>query len=353
MTIDRAEVLDVAHLRDAGGVVSIYVDADLPESAGEGPTWAETVQVGLRRICPAERQHELQVEIAQVLDPTVSGRGRALFFGTTGGDAHSFTTQLAIETSVTISETARLQPLLAALNAGRAAGIVVATLAEVRELELTDGAVTELQRRTIAPQRFEWSELKEPNRAHQEDLRRIVRDVGDRIDHLVAERGWDRLVVAGNPRLSRPAAEHMAPRHDVTVVDANSDVGAEEHPAQIAERFRADLELATRRRDGDLLARAEDAALAGGNGAIGVDEVLHAVTAGRAAWVALDRDATLHPHRADRPVTVPDAPRSGVSPDVTGQLIVRALETGTELAVLPGKHYPHLQDAGAIALLRW
>ena len=248
------------------------------------PSWPETVHTRLRELCSPGRLDELHTKIAPLLDPTAFGRGRAMFFGAAGGPAITFGTQLDMGTSVSIGASAELRPLLAAMDAGRPAGIVVATIDITRIIEVADGEVKELETTRHAPPGFVWSELKERNHAYQEDMRRIVRSVAESVERWVTARSWDRLVVAGNARLTRPVVQELAARADLTAIDARRDVAAEEHPAQIQQRFADELDRAAASRAAALVDRAR---------VMGAGDVLAAASDGRAAWVALDSEGTL------------------------------------------------------------
>lgn len=350
MEIDRADLLDVARMQDPGGVVSVYVDVDMSEAASPTPAWAESIAVKLDGLDMPERLVQLRPVIAETIDPTRHGIGRALFFGATGGEPHAFTIQMPLETSVTVAEAPRLLPLLAAVEAGRPAGIVAATLAEVRNLELAYGEVREIDRYIVRPPPAEWSERKEPNRLHEEDRRRIARHLVPRVERMIDEHGWDRVVLVGNSGLTHPLAKELRVGPDVVVHVEDRDVRSEEHPAEIANRVRHCLDSAHRARTGAALEHAYDAAAAGGRGATGLDAVLRAATDGRAEWVALDRDVTPGPIPA---ATAHEGTALLSHTDAAACVIKRALETDARIAVVPGALYPRLAEVSAVALLRW
>ena len=338
-------------MRDPGGVVSIYVDADPAEAASAHPRWAEDIHVELAHLECADRLHELRHRIADSVDPSRHGRGRALFFGVTADSwVQSFSFQMPVETSVTLSERPRLEPLLQAMDAGRPAGIVIVSMAELRCVELAWGEAADVLRVDMEPPPAEWNELKEPNQLHEEDRLHIIREAEPRVEELVRRRGWDRIVVAGNARLVRPLAAKIAHRVDATVIEAKRQVLPEEHAPRIAERLGLHLADASARRSAELIDRAHDAALASGAGAVGVDDVLAAATEGQARWVAVDADSLLHASGVRDPA-------GGVKLldriDAAPLIVERALASGAEVSVLSGSEHPHLAVAGAVALLRW
>ena len=342
LMIESSAVAKVAGLRDPNGVLSVYVDSQSHEPGAQMPSWPETVHTRLRELCSPGRLDELHTKIAPLLDPTAFGRGRAMFFGAAGGPAITFGTQLDMGTSVSIGASAELRPLLAAMDAGRPAGIVVATIDITRIIEVADGEVKELETTRHAPPGFVWSELKEPNHAYQEDMRRIVRSVAESVERWVTARSWDRLVVAGNARLTRPVVQELAARADLTAIDAHRDVAAEEHPAQIQQRFADELDRAAASRAAALVDRAR---------VMGAGDVLAAASDGRAAWVALDSEGTLEIAEGEWEALGSGSVAQEV--DVAALIIERALETDATVAVLPGADHPKLREAGAVALLRW
>jgi release factor family 10 len=351
MRRDRESILAVAQMRDPMGIVSVYVDVDPAEAASTHPSWIEDVHVELGRLKCRERMHELRHPIAEAVDPTQHGRGRALFFGVSpAAPVKSFALQMPLETSVTLSERARLQPLLEAFDAGRPAGIVVVSMAELRAIELAWGEAADVARVDVEPAPAEWNLRKEPTQLHEEDRLHIVRSVVPRVEELARRRGWDRIVLAGNVRLTRPLAARLVGRVNATVAEAMRQVLPEDHAASIASQLGPHVADAGARRAAALLDRAYDAAFAGGSGAAGVDDVLAAVTDGRARWVAIDGDAQLHTSRVQDP-------GSGVRllecVDVAARIIERALATRADVSVLPGQSYPQLAETGTLALLRW
>jgi len=351
MSIDRELIVSVAQLRDPDGIVSIYVDIDPAEAASTHPRWIEDVRVELGRLECTERLHELRHRIEDLLDPTQRGRGRALFFGVMpGGPVRSFAVQMPLEASVTMSDRARLQPLLEAMDAGRPAGIVIVSMAELRAIELAWGDAAEIVRVDVAPPPAEWSLRKEPTHLHAEDRLHIVRSAAPQVEELARRRGWDRIVLAGNPRLTRPLAAKLAGRVDATVVEAMRQVLPEDHAAHVASQLTLHVADAGARQAAARLDQAQNAAFAGGAGAAGVDDVLAALTEGRARWVAIDGDAPLHASGAqDSGSVVGLLERVDVAP----MIIERAFATGADVSVLSGRSHPQLAEASALALLRW
>ncbi len=344
--VDREQLERILRLRGADGVVSVYVDADPAEAASPAPAWAETVRVELRRLGLDGRLDEVGDDLDWAVAPRTHARGRAIFFGVRAGGADRIGLQMPLETSVTVAPTPRLLPLLSALDEGRPAGVVAATMAEVRIVEVAWGEAREIDRHPVAPPAAEWSELKEPNPLHEEDRRAIARGVAARTAEAVRRRGWTQVVLAGNDRLTHPVAEALRSLPGLAVMLEPWDVRPEQSSAEIASSARGRLLAAHRAAVAADAERAIGAAAGAGKGAVGLADVLRAVTDGRAAWVALDRDA------ASRPGTVEVAREAPMSPaDAVAGIVEGALRTDARIAVASTP--PGLASGGAVALLRW
>ena len=386
------EPLDIVRLGNSFGVLSVYVDADPREQASRRPAWVVAAENGLDEIrarvkADGDREHwtalvetleRLEPELAALLDPRQPGRGRALFAAIGGEEMRRVTVQMPLVDRVALDDRADVIPLLVALDRGRPAGLVVVSQTAVRVLEASLGAVEELTTIQVEPDASDWREMRGPAAANpalaqhsaaQRD--RFERRVDDRRSRLLegaalelererAQRGWDRLVLAGDPRVTQPFEQVLGTDHvDLAVVDRtlNSVTAAE-----VAEALAPDLEQVNARREARLVDRARDAALAGGAGALGLEEVLTALEDGRVEHLLFDPGRRYPGARAPDGRLVPEGVvPAGVAqdelvpaPSLVGHLVERALETDASITPLSTAGVEALAEHdGLAACLRW
>jgi hypothetical protein len=283
--------------RTTFGVLSVYVDADPRQQAVQPPAWTIAVQNGLseirervgaggeraRRSAVLKRLELLENELSLVLDPRQPGRGRALFATIERGEVHRFAFQVSLPTRVVLDDRAYLAPLVAALDRGRPAGLIAVSLSAVRVVEQRLGVASEVTTFALEPETSEWRERKGPaasnpalaqQTAPQRDLferrleehrRRLLEDAGGRLRALAESQRWDRIVVAGDPRLAHVLGDALRGHDsDISVVES---VLHGLSPSEIAEAVAPERERVSLRREEELVRRACDAALSGGRGA--------------------------------------------------------------------------------------
>jgi hypothetical protein len=158
---------------------------------------------------------------------------------------------------------------------------------------------------------------------------RWVRDLAAGAAERASERGWCQVLVAGDPRLAAPAAEELQ-RRGVDVVESDLVLGSLT-PAQIHERARPLLAEARIGAQEALAERIRGEALAGGRGAIGVDDSRTTAAEGRVERLLLD------PRIAE-----------------ARELYDAVLAQGGEVLLAEGRARDALTESGgAAALLRW
>jgi protein required for attachment to host cells len=384
--------LEIVRFRDRYGVLSLYVDADPREQAATRPAWVVAAENGLDRIrtrAKADGDRErwtavfralesLEADLAELLDPRQPGRGRALFATIEGGDVRRVALQLPLVDKVVLDDVADLTPLLVAYDRGRPAGLVVVSHATLRVLEAALGAVEELAVFEVEPETSDWRELKGPAGANpglaqhaashrdrferrlDEHRIRLIEGAAGELGRLRAKRGWDRLVLAGDPRLTQALRDELHVEHvDVSVVDRTlNGLSAAEIIAALAPA----LEQANARREAALVSRAKDAALSGHAGALGLADVLSALEDGRVERLLFDPSRPYAGARAPdgRLVpegTVPPGVEAGklvAEPSVAGHLVERALATDAQVTPLSAAGVEALAEhEGVAALLRW
>jgi protein required for attachment to host cells len=384
--------LEIVRLRDRHGVLSVYVDADPREQAATRPAWVVAAENGLDEIrarvkADGDRARwtavfraleSLEVELAALLDPRRPGRGRALFATIEGDEVRRVAVQMPLVDKVVLDDLADLTPLLVAYDRGRPAGLVVVSHAALRVLEAALGVVEELAGFDIEPETSDWRELKGPAAAnpglpqhsasHRDRFERRVDEHRDRLleraagelERLCARRGWDRLVLAGDPRLTHAVRDELHREHvDVSAVDRTlNGLSATE----IADALAPALEQANARREASLVGRAKDAALSGNAGALGLDDVVSALEDGRVEHLLFDPARSYPGARAPDGRLVPegavplgvDADELVAEPSLAGHLIERALATDARVTPLSAAGAQALAEHGGVAaLLRW
>jgi hypothetical protein len=386
------DLLEILRLRDRYGVLSAYVDADPREQASARPGWmvaAENALDDLRSRAKAEGDRDrwtaiqkalgrLEPELEALLDPRRPGRGRALFATIERGDVRRLSLQVPLVDRVVLDDVADVTPLLVAYDRARPAGLVVVSQSAVRVLEAALGASEELAVLDLEPDTADWREITGPagaspglaqhatsprdrfERRLDEHRERLLEGAARELERLRARQRWDRLVLAGDPRLTHSLREELnLGNADVTVVDRTLNGLT---PDEIAAQLAPDLEAANGRREGTLIGRAKDAALSGNAGALGLADVLAALEDGRVEHLLFD------PNRVYRGARTPDGrlvPEGVVPPDVAedelepepslaAHVVERALATDAHVTPLsPAGAQGLAEHDGVAAILRW
>jgi len=391
-SLPEVDLATLAGMRDPFGVLSIYVHVDPRQQAAPRPAWAIAIANGLREVrerarsegtramrqAILDRLESLEPEFSVLLDAREPGRGRALFATVEAGEVRRLALQVPLPNRVVLDEAAYLTPLAAAVDRGRPVGLVAVSLAQARVLEQRMGMVEELMVFQLEPDTSEWREMKGPAAANpalaqqtapqrdaferrlEEHRSRLLDSVGSKLEEVATRRSWDRAVVVGDPRLADPLAELLERGvAEVTRVDRTlHGLSASE----LAAALTAEIDETTRRSHVALVTHARDAALAGGEGAVGLPDVLSALDEGRVEHLLFDE---LREHRG---ATTPDGrlvPEGVVPPGIreeelvpesrlTARMLERTLATGGRITPLsqPAAEALTASD-GIAALLRW
>ena len=392
MELDRSSLLDLVRTRDAQGVLSVYVGMDPAQEASGRPAWSIEVRNELRALVDharAEGPHArwalleqriegIETDLEALVDASEFGRGRALFAPVGGDEIVRVASELPFETRVVLDEAPYVLPLVAALDRGRPTGVVLVSAAGVSTLELRLGMLQELGSAEFEEETEDWPELKGPAAANpvrgqqvvsqrdrfqrrvDDERARFLATAAKEIAATAAERSWDRVVVAGDPALT----EHVVPALGAGGRDVIRVGRLLETPprAQLAAALQPELDEAERRRGLALVERARDAALAGGNGALGVGDTLTALAEGRVAHLLLaagtDLRGTRSPDGRLLPTGVvpPGADASELSPEplLAERMIEQALATDAAVTTVEGAAAGALAGSdGVAAILRW
>jgi hypothetical protein len=380
---------DAVRLRDPVGVLSIYVDAD-PTTRGGGarPAWEVQIRHDLRSIesrLRADGHHReadlvgsgLDDELAGLCDPGSSGRGRAVFVPLSGGDRQRFRLQVPLLNRATCAKMADVGPLLAALEAGRPAGLIGVSRERLRVVDLRLGLAEDLlwlelepgagQRHRAAPGSQGNPLARQPagadrdrhrRRLTERQLRRLT-GAGERIRRLAAEQDWDLAIIQGDARLAKPLRAALEGDLHVETADGSLEWMT---ATEVGSATAADI---ARIRDGHLrglVAAVCDAALGGGPATIGAGDTLHALGERRVARLFIDSEARLHGHRtSDGRLAVASELLPGVAvadhlpePHLASRMIETALDSGARVTPVFPEASSYLRHFdGVAALLRW
>lgn len=311
MAIDEKTLKNLIGFEDVEGVLSFYAGFTPDQAAAPQPTAPIEIrnQVrDLRQRIRDEGRHErwqavesrldkIESEIENLVDPRAHGRGRAMFVAVSDGRIEKVSLQMPFKDRVIYDDTAFVRPLVAAHDEGRAAGIVVAHRRGTRILEWSVGEADLLASEDFEVGDAQLADVKSgpsgrPG-AHQEgnvnrerfedrideNRHRFFKSTVDQAVELAKERGWDRIVVAGTPKM-RVELKNAFPDNGFALLEADH-AWETESVSQVAEQAWPILRSMHRQRELALVAQAKDGALSGGHGALGMRNVLKALNEGR------------------------------------------------------------------------
>ncbi len=392
MSIDQEIILDLIDFRDDVGVLSVFVGITPDRAADPKPSWPIVIRNELRDLrkrAKEDRSHEdweaigdridhLDRQLDQLFDFSAHGRGRALFAAVSSDQVWTVSIQVPFRDRVILDDNAYVRPLIAAYDEGRPAGIAVVHKGGVRLLEWRLGEAEELTKDAFTIGGRDWRKASGPAPAQPQDTRqggqkrdqfdnrvdenrlRFMRDRARDIAEIANSRGWDRLVVAGDPRLTKPFAEELNPAggEQLTVTDLSWE---DEAPNEIADQAWETLKTLRHERAVNLVQTAKDRALSGGAGALGLDDVLASLNEGRVERLVFNADVSLSGYRTEAGMLYADNGRPDLDDDllIEEELLVeraieRTLETGATVTPVQDDAAETLSEHGGIAaLLRW
>jgi hypothetical protein len=383
--LDTTDLLNLLAYSDPLGVLSIYVDAatdarsraidinnrlnDLRRRIGvDGPTQrAHALDATLERIVPA---------VERLLDPRSSGRGRALFVAISADEISAITGQLRMPNRVVLDGSPFVHPLLEVLDEGRPAGVAVSSHHAVDVFDWRQGTLRRLTRIVldhdptrrgrpgpVAPAAGRAQQTTPMREQHQRRVRdhrlRFLERAAANVSELADDRGWDRVLVSGDDRLTGPLLDALPEQlregaiRDPRRLDTYDEGRL---AATVSER----LERAQAEREVQLTTRVRDAAMSGVGGALGLSEVLAALNDGRVSHLIYDPEVRFHGAVGDDgrlSTTLERRPAAGRlvdEPRLTERMVERSLRTGADITPVAGAAATMLAGAdGVAALLRW
>jgi peptide subunit release factor 1 (eRF1) len=188
---------------------------------------------------------------------------------------------------------------------------------------------------------------------------RFIAHASQDVARLAQAQGWERVVVAGDPRLTEPLEAELPPAIEPLIVRGTFQW---QRPHELVEAVAPEVERAAGERMARLVSEARERAGAGGHGALGLAEVLDALVQGRVDTLIVD------PSCAPAGVRAPDgrlAPAGqglpGASadelepePHLVERMVELALETSGRVVPVQAEAAAELADVdGVAAILRW
>ncbi|MGH3443534.1 MAG: VLRF1 family aeRF1-type release factor [Nitriliruptorales bacterium] len=392
MTINQDLIRNLIDLHDPIGVLSVYVGITPERAAEPKPGWSIDVKNQLRELQQRTRNeapHEhwvalsrrieaLNGDVERLLDAAEHGRGRALFAPVSEDRVERVAVQIPFRDRVIFDSHPYVRPLVAAVDEGRPAGIAVVHKRGVRVLEWQLGEARELAEEEFTIGGQDWRKKSGPAPAQPLDTRqggqkrdqfeervdenrlRFIREEARGVAELANSTAWDRLIVAGDPRLTKPFADELNPvgGEQLQVTDLSWEDAA---PNVIAEQAWEMLKDLQRERQLALVDVARNRALSGGNGAVGVEDVLASLNEGRVDRLVFAVGARLSGYRTGGGMLYAQENSPAArgeellsEPHLVERMIARAVQTGGTATPVDGEAAQLLADHdGVTALLRW
>ncbi|MFI6516611.1 VLRF1 family aeRF1-type release factor [Spirillospora sp. NPDC050679] len=299
-----------------------------------------------------ERLDALEPRIAKLTDPAGQGLGRALFAQVAGDQVLSTWVQLPVGDHAVLAEKTLLWPLLVAVHRAAPAGVARVGRDGVRLFDLrygmaqeVDGVVFDLEtadwgregqattssfsRRGIHPDKFD--------QRVEEHFAKSLREAAPTVAGQARRHGWERLVLAGDPRatalLDEDLPAGLATVQDETVLDPYLS------PAEVQERALPVLDAARAEADAALVEHVAGLAKADGNGVLGLEATMVRLGEGRVEHLLID----------------PEGAWSRTSgEDLGDELVHLAAAHSSSFTLVDGVAAERLAEAGGVAaLLRW
>lgn len=325
-----------------------------------------------------ERVAAIDEDIESLLDPRGPAGGRALVVGIASGEVIRFDVMTPFADRVLLRDGPYLRPLVAAMDEGRAAGIVVATRSGARVSEWSTGGVRVLSELDfdMGPDAFTGTMSGPAGSGHnrqsvshkdqmadrvEANRERFLKGVGEVVGAHVQRRGWDRLVVSG----SKGIGDRVRDLLDDGSVEVHSvdEAWEDASPGQVAQKVWPVLRSGHAGREARLAERVRDVALSGGPAVLGVHRVAPAANLGRVEHLLFVRgtdidgyrgeDGTLHAavSGTEAQAGLPMTPE----PNLVERIVERVLATGGRVTRVDDEDTARELAAyqGVGALLRW
>lgn len=382
MSLPRSDELrELLGIEPPHGVLSIYLQVD---HADRGGGWRIALADALREaVTAAERGADRDLTLAlKATAERVTGR----FAG--GGEAsvgngHVGLVEISRQDGeqrwwasaaaprakalAVVGARPHLLPLLEMIDDNRCRGVVAVTGERARLLEWEEAALTEIEAREMsaggdprerkAPRNADIPAGQAPTSSGRDlyeqrlddHRRRFVEEVAERVGVVAGERGWGELLCFGDAKYLSELSRRLGPERVAFSAEKNL-IPIPEH--ELTGRLAAPIESCNRKRELQLIARAEEAALAGGRGSLGLSDTAAALSEGRVEHLLIADDQL--PPSSPEPVLATLA--GGAEPPLSpGELLIeRALATGAAITPVEAEAAERLAERqGVAAILRY
>ena len=394
MNLDDTTIRDLIDFTDEVGVLSFYVGHTPSRAADPQPAAPIEIRNQIKalraKLADAERSVAQAVEsrlgavdgqLEALFDPKASGQGRALFVGVASGKEASLHVQVPFRERVIFDANAYVRPLVAALDEGRPAGILVVSRHGTRLLRWSHAGVEVVDESTFVPDDQVFAEEKagpamanpsNPQHAHvdrdqfedrlDENRARHLKEVVAETAQQADTENWDRLVVSGPPKLRDDIAGQLEAAAGSSRVLRAEQAWEDATPPQISAAVWPLLRSVHLDRERELVEAARHRAFSGGPGAVGLRNVCAALNEGRVSHLLYDvtlelegyvsEEGTLHP-RVEGVVAQSDVALRRDRLFVERMLEKTISTSAAVTAVSDELAEPLREHEGVAALLRW
>lgn len=390
MKLDERAITALSQLADPIGIISLYVGVPV-ERANDRPSWPIEVkhllhglENNLKATLPNaewrrvhDRIIELEPQIDALLDSRGNGRGRALFAPVSDGRLETVAVQLELPTTVVFEKEAFLEPLVGALDEGRPAGMLTLHRHGVRAFEWRLEETEQLAEWSFEPDEDEWRRMTGPTapnpargaqvsvneerykRRLEANRWRFLEGIAVEVGALLDQRRWERLVVFGDPRLTRPFVEVLPATANALEIFYDDRLIDDSSIEAIHQHVRPILHEAQKQREVSLVERARDMALSRGRACLGLQAVLEALNMSRVEHLLIDASKKFPGFRSDDGQLF-SAADPNVGPEMIREenlvehIVKRALATNAKVTPVEERAAAELEEHGGIgALSRW
>lgn len=395
MTIDEKLLQNLLDFDDEVGVLSFYVGYTPDQAADPQPRAPIEMRNRIKDLRARVKKDQSREDAAaiesrldelekgrldELLDPKAHGRGRALFVAVSDGRSESVALQMPFAERAIFADTPYVRPLVAAYDEGRPAGLLIVHQDDARLLEWAVGEAEELLTRELELTDAQLADIKSGPHGNNpgmqgsgivhrssfdsridENRNRFLSGFVDEVDQIARDRGWDRIVIAGTPKV-REAVHASYPNGNGRRVLLGEQTWEQAPTHRVAEEAWPTLRSVHRQRELELVDAAKDRALSGGAGALGLKKTLDALNQGRVEHLLYQTDLEVEGYRTSEGTLHAEvggpAAQAGFEmhrePMLVERMIERVMETGGRITPVDEEAAGALGEHGGVgALLRW